>query len=342
VKRLLLYILITAIPAAADRVGQGAGISENNIAFAYTYLESYLRLCQAMTDCLQTDDQKKVLAEILDGMKQERALNPNQIGFKSQAKDGIFLIDGKVRIAMTYADSGAPIYFNLDQLYTKDGNGDVQGLSIQTAVALLVHEYGHHHGITDHDWLDILGQRVGHAMSPRVYSGILNPDRANVGYSSVYFDGESQAMYTQTVVTDGPNMYDLTPSIKARFKCPNYNNTPAVLTGLGLFGFTFTYPYNPKPSLVAYAKPYCRVIKNGVAITFSPPGFGVRVQLALIWDNDKKTWLLNPASMNPEQVICATEPLMCRWGAANTKRARLPYFNETQTQQEIPYALPQY
>src|SRR4051812_20165765 len=94
----IAVILAALVPLQthADRVGQGAGISENNIAYAYEYADLYLTLCLASNDCLETDEQKNIAGKILAALPMERKV-AGQIQFRPQRSDGFFMIDGKMR-----------------------------------------------------------------------------------------------------------------------------------------------------------------------------------------------------------------------------------------------------
>lgn len=68
---------------------------------------------------------------------------------------GFFLIDGKVRVAKTSNRLGDPIYLNTDIIDRE--------ISVPTAAAILVHEFGHQNGfrgIDSHSFLDKLGAKV--------------------------------------------------------------------------------------------------------------------------------------------------------------------------------------
>lgn len=311
-----IIVLISTLAmgaSAADRVGQGAGISENNIQFAYGYMDHYLRFCLASKDCAQDDKEKSVLEKILNALPSEYK-TAQQIVFKSHFKDGIFLIDGKVRVAKTFAEIGSQIYFNLDQLYTIK-SGVVEGISIQTAISLLVHEFGHHHGIVDHDWLDSLGQRVANMLSGKVHSNMLSPEKANIEATSIYFEPTDQLINsTQVMISDGPNLFDLGPQIQASFRCPPLKGRASELVGLTIWNLTWREMFGLTPTVVAFAKPFCRTPPD--TDVWTAKGYGVQIQVRVDFSSMESAWRLHPTHFYVRQVTCAEEPLMCGWGAA--------------------------
>lgn len=315
--KLIVAALFIGLPAHADKVGQGAGISENNIQFAYRYVDKYIQLCLAIKDCTEDGTQTDVLRKILASLNDERKTVP-QIGFKRTA-DGIFFVDGKLRAGLTWNYVGAPIYFNLDLIYTTDNQGRVSGITLQTALALLVHELGHHQGVLDHDWLDRLGQRVSRMLDGRLFSSLLGPDRPNITASYIYFDTQSPGpAFTELLVGDGTNLYDVSGDLQALPWCGNQGK----LTGLALWNFIWLDSNSASPTLLGFAKPYCL---NG-NVQFSPTGFGVQMKLALRW-TDKQVWELDPRSVAVGQATCATQPILCGAGWSQAELSRQKMFD---------------
>jgi len=304
-------ILLFAQAHAKDKVGQGAGVSESNILFAHTYIDLYLELCLSAKDCATDDRQREVLEKILGAMPEEKK-NTRQIVFKSHRKDGIFWVDGQVRIAKTFSEIGSTIYFNLDQLYSLDGDV-VVGLSIDRAVALLVHELGHHHGVRDHTWLDQLGQRVGRLLHGRIHSNILHPDRANIELTSIHFDPSvERPRSTQVLIRDDLSLYDLGNKIHSVFRCPDVGGVSSQLVGLTLWNFSWRAISSSEPVAIGFAMPHCQS-REGV---WSPRGFGVQIQTGLEWKAQERRWQLREDRFFVRQVTCADEPIVCGWDVA--------------------------
>ena len=281
---------------SADRretaLGQGAGIAENNLAFVYEYVDQYAKLCLAMNNCLENSAQADVLQKIVASMPEERRHAP-QIGFKSQIKDGIFFVDGKVRAGLTWPEVGAPIYFNLDEIYWTDSHNEVQGISLETAVQLLVHELGHHHGITNHDWLDHLGALVAHTLDGRVTANlVLSPDRTDVSATTIYFDPKTQqTSSTEVFLMDRSHLFDLSPTVLALPWCASWAGSK--LEGLELWNFIWLGGNSQTPRLVGYAKPFCRTPQGS---TWSLENFGVQIPIGVSWSQELG-WSINPKSV---------------------------------------------
>ena len=136
------------------------------------------------------------------------------------------MIDGQLRIAKTGDWVGSPIFLNLDLMYLKGANGQVQPLSFPDAVAILVHEMGHHHGVKDHQALDVLGAKVesllhGHIQEVDLGRGI----GRKITATSIDFDSDKS--YTQVLVTDGLQILDFSDVVKQKLLCPDTKQPPA-------------------------------------------------------------------------------------------------------------------
>ena len=291
--------------AHADRVGQAGGISENNIQFAYLHLEEYIRFCLALKDCTQNDWQRDVLERELAAQHLEHT-HAHQILFSWD--HNLFIIDKKERAAFTYNAVGEPIYFNLNQLYFPDHHGGTVGIDMHRAVALLVHEMGHHQGETDHDKLDELGERVGAVLDGRIFPVPLGPQRMDINITYIYFNFESGAPpFTQLILSDGPNYYDLTSDTQSHFQCPLVNGAPAKLVGMALWGFIWLNAGTVDPFAMGRAEPYCQ-LPNGSVL--AAPMFVVRIHTHLNWSKES-TWEFDPKGFVVQQTTCEEWKFMC-------------------------------
>lgn len=309
---LFFALLFCRTYAFADKVGQGAGLSENNIIFVYENIEKYLRFCLSSNDCVSSGSESEVLTRILDSMPEERKQSL-QVIFKSHRRDGIFWVDGQIRVAKTWDAVGAPIYFNLDMLYAVNKDGITTPITLPTALSLLVHEFGHHQGVRNHDWLDRLGARVSRVLLGHVHSNGLNPERSNVEVQWIDFNSSSRAEnQTQVLISDGHDLYDMTEEVGTNFQCPLIGGQPTQLVGLTLFNLSWKNLYSLTPQVVAFAKPYCQNVSSGNRNVWAPKGFGVHIGTRLDWTSDKG-WRLNPKGFSVQQVTCSIEPLMCGW-----------------------------
>lgn len=157
-KRLILLMALSigvtlwAVGAkAGGEVGNGDGRGENNIAFAFQNLSSYIDACLNAPRCGITDVERNLLTAIRGGLVHEGRLI--YISPRANPAEGARFSDGQPspRVAVTGDSIGTPIYINTDRL---------DDLEVPTAVSILIHELGHHHGVSDHAVLDALGTKV--------------------------------------------------------------------------------------------------------------------------------------------------------------------------------------
>lgn len=102
--------------------------------------------------CSISDSESTLISRIIHAVPNEHLATTIQ--FRSEATEpGFFLIDGQVRVAKTGDDVGSPVFINEDLILADQTD-------VRTAIAILVHELGHHHKIKDHQALDRLGAAV--------------------------------------------------------------------------------------------------------------------------------------------------------------------------------------
>lgn len=155
----ILFFISNAIWAGGF-VGNGAGIVEQNIQFAYTALTKFLDLCASNQKICELNQYEQVLVKKIDLIVKNNISNKDRISFISEKeRPGFFSTSDTEhhRIAKTGLTPNHPIYFNLDQLYSKDGKAL---LDLKSIVGILVHEVGHQTGEPDHRLLDILASKI--------------------------------------------------------------------------------------------------------------------------------------------------------------------------------------
>lgn len=199
--------------AGGGFVNNGGGLAEKNILYAYEKLDTYIQLCLKSNTCKLTAEQGSLLLQIARALPQER--QSKQIFFGSEKKTpGSFMIDGNVRVARTGDAIGSPIYINSDLLYTKGDGDSYDPVSIPEAVAILIHEMGHHHGFHGHDELDLLGVRVSLLLQQKFISTPLIPWSPNEISASV-LNTNLMNGFPQVLLTVGDEVLDVS-SIYAR------------------------------------------------------------------------------------------------------------------------------
>jgi hypothetical protein len=157
----MAILMCSSSAFAGKEGGNGGGSAEKNILFAKESLPRFIDLClSAKSACgISVGREEDLLKAIRDDLAVGR--ETGGFHFASEAEHpGMFMLDGKVRVARTGDDVGNPVAVNTDLIYTLDAQGHYVAMDIPMAVSVLVHEYGHHHRIKDCEFLDRLGTKV--------------------------------------------------------------------------------------------------------------------------------------------------------------------------------------
>lgn len=198
-----------------DLVNNGGGVAEKNVYYAYENMQRYLQLCLASSTCKLTNDQQALVRRIQASLPQER--NGSQLIFASEKKaPGTFMIDGQVRVAKTGSRIGSPIYINVDLLYSKTTDG-YEAMTIPEAVAVLVHEFGHHQGNFPHIELDIIGVRISQLIQQKTINTPLLPWSSFISASVLMSTALED--YPQLLLTVGDDVIDLSAEYKKSVYC---------------------------------------------------------------------------------------------------------------------------
>ncbi|MDG0815174.1 hypothetical protein [Bdellovibrio svalbardensis] len=163
-----------AFARGGDMVNNGGGIAEKNVFYAYEKLDKYILICLNSDACKLNERQKIVLRQILATLPREKSMQ--QLFFSSEKKmPGTYIIDGLVRVAKTGSEVGSPIYINSDLLYSRNEANSYDPVTIPEAVAILIHEMGHHQGSYSHEELDLIGVRASMLLQQKFISTPLIP-----------------------------------------------------------------------------------------------------------------------------------------------------------------------
>jgi hypothetical protein len=204
---ILLLSSLSSWAGGGGFVNNGGGLAEKNILYAYEKIETYVQLCLQSDSCKLTPSQRIILSSILQSLPQEKVAQ--QIIFGSERVDpGSFMIDGNVRVARTGDAIGSPIYINSDLLYSKNETGSYDSVTIPEAVAILVHEFGHHQGAHSHEELDFIGVRVSLQLQQKFISTPLVPWAASEISASVLNPG-SVSSFPQVLLSVGDDVLDV-------------------------------------------------------------------------------------------------------------------------------------
>jgi len=219
-----LLILLTALLSClsfargGDHVDNGGGIAEKNVLYAYNNLSKYLNLCIHAEGCKLSPKQKQLLKKIAESLPAEYQ-DKEQLKFLSEKKNpGFFIIDGEVKVAKTGDSIGSPIFVNTDLLFQKDADGTFIPTSLSEAVAILVHEFGHHHGNWSHDELDLIGVKTSLMLNQKVYSSPLIPWATDLQLTVVNYNVNNS--FPDVLLAIGEDLIDLSERYKKTVRCP--------------------------------------------------------------------------------------------------------------------------
>ncbi|AZZ35900.1 hypothetical protein CIK05_03515 [Bdellovibrio sp. qaytius] len=216
---LIMVLSTQSVFAGGDHVNNGGGLGEKNVMYAYEKLESYIKLCLASETCKLNPTQQAILQKIYLGLPQDK--NPNQLTFSSEKNNpGSFIIDGNVRVAKTGSAVGSQIVINADLLYNKNQSGSYEAMSIPEAVAVLVHEFGHHYGNFSHDVLDLIGVRVSLLLQSKVITTPLVPWMTDI--SMTVLNQDSTGSFPEVLLYVGNDIIDISRQYKAEIECVGF------------------------------------------------------------------------------------------------------------------------
>jgi hypothetical protein len=201
-----------------------ACLSKNEQVFlvAHDLLQRYLDLCtngavEMRELCPLNERETNMIDEIYGGLRWGR--ESGNIQFASEReRPGFFFIDGQVRIAKTGSAEGDPIFINQDII---NASSD---LNTATALAILVHEYGHHYNEMEHQWLDQLGAKIKSLAQHFTYALDLGATKAleifNFSIVQGWMPIGSLEAISSQIVWDGYDYVDISSAIYSKI-CTN-------------------------------------------------------------------------------------------------------------------------
>lgn len=226
-KMMFAALAVTALSTNAfarrggDDVGNGGGLAEQNFVVALENLEKYAQICLDLDACQLNDSQRAVLRDIIETASVARDLDKPLIFVSEKQEPGTFILNGEMKVAKTGLKPGTPIYINTDMIYSKNIFGLVEPLSISQAVAVLVHELGHHVSKLSHSELDLIGVRVSLMLQNHVQTTPVLPWSPDISATIVQSPkGES---FPQILLRVGDMLWDLGPAFKTSVFCPKFN-----------------------------------------------------------------------------------------------------------------------
>ncbi len=148
-------------------------------------------------------------------MPTEFVRNVNLVKFETDPKPEMFMMDGAMRMAVTGSSIGSSIHVNVPMLYITSPvpyvspilPKPVPRLDYAGAVAMLIHEFAHHHGVRNHADADRLGGKVAAFLMRK--RQVL--EQVGLIYTRVMI--HQSLPYDQILVQRGEDMVDVTDSV---------------------------------------------------------------------------------------------------------------------------------
>ncbi|MGZ3771578.1 MAG: hypothetical protein ACXVCP_18620 [Bdellovibrio sp.] len=229
---LLLSTHLKAFQGGGSDAGNGGGLAEKNLIFAYDNLSTFLTLCLEPDHCTLKADERILLEKILNAFPQEQKTELQFIS--SKEKPDFFILEGQPKIAKTGNKIGDIIYINQEMLYPLNGKGEYQVIDVPMAAMILIHELGHHHGVIDHNKLDQLGNRVAnflyaHSLKAEFWNG--NAALITYQLNRVHSDEDKKKLeyFDQVTLQINSELFNLSKDIKNKIHCPNLSTEPVGL-----------------------------------------------------------------------------------------------------------------
>lgn len=270
IQKILGILLLIGLPfcvfaRGGDHINNGGGLAEKNVLLALMNLEKYIQTCLNVESCRVTDAERSLLQQIVATLPQERNFaDLIRFGGEKEAK-GWFIINGEVKLAKTGRTIGSPIYVNTDLLYSKNSAGVYEPLSLPQAVAMLVHEFGHHHGEVSHTVLDVLGLKVSSHLGRLIYSTPLLPLQDQVSLR-VLNGVESTNVFPETLLYVSEEVLDLSATLKDRVRCA------VVSLPFGIGPLDFTIPGDAPKAVMLHNLHWKSISDQNDKTTFEAEG----------------------------------------------------------------------
>jgi hypothetical protein len=219
----LLFVLALTVTAARSTragtiVGNGAGLVEQNIFYAYDNLPKAIDSCMSVPAiCPLTAQDSTVLTSISQIARQNSTLKQRLDFVSETTSPGYFDTGlGQVhRIAKTELHPGSLISINRDLLYLQNG---LPALDIPAITAILIHELGHQGGILDHDYLDDLGARVRSVLQSELFVLSYKVPSGELSIQSMNYSGLSST--ADLYFSDGSDPTALHSFVARAAHCP--------------------------------------------------------------------------------------------------------------------------
>ena len=313
------FLVLTASVAGANDKGNGGGTAEKNLLFAYSNLGSFIELCQCAPSVCKIDNAVTFL--LLNDIKlslTEHSETAELIFDSEMQHPGMFMIDGKIRVAKTGISPGSPIYINSDLLYSQDANGQYTAMDIPMAASVLVHELGHHQKILDHDLLDRVGTVIQLFLMHRIQQigwNPMDPMATDAYQASAIGLGGQPNTFDQLLISDTQGLTNLTEFLKSKVSCVGYPD--AVLSGFVIKNLNWGWGGSANQGTMLFETPLRFWLVPICKVPGSPAGEFVgrqaaEITLTLVFQFDLNArFTLLPEQTQFKSIVCSENPGQC-------------------------------
>jgi hypothetical protein len=313
---LLIFLLMSSFSSstwAGEEVGNGGGIAENNVLFAYRNMGKYIQYCLSLKSCQADEEERDILASILESLPEEYQ-NKNQVRLLSGRKYPHIFRDNfeNDRFAVTGSKVGSVIYVNKDRLYQNSG-GRITHTSLLQAISMLIHEFGHHHGVQNHVWLNALGARVARVMDANIIQVPLGPKAKNIIARVVQTNDPGENFsFDNVMLSDGDKYFDLASIFSQTTSCPVVDSEILELIGLSIWQPHWARYRSPAPYLKGDIIFYCQSPSTEKVYIFDGNTFSLFPTFKL--SREGKTLIKN---IRFRYTTCSQDPIGCQLRRAN-------------------------
>jgi hypothetical protein len=198
-------------------VGNGAGLVEQNVFFAYQSLGKAMEDCLFLQALCGVSPREQALLKAIQSLQQRFPANEERLQFLSGKENPGFFDTApgqSHRIAKTGLLAGDTIYFNSDLLYTSTGQ---PALDLPAIYALLTHELGHQTGNPDHGELDRLGAKLRGFFQSRIQQMRYDSEVFSVSFQIINFAARSSK--AEFLLNDEDQAHSLMNMLNLRSAC---------------------------------------------------------------------------------------------------------------------------
>ncbi len=226
-------------PRGGDELNNGAGLGERIVLYAFNKIPLFIDLCLRSESCHVNDKETTILKSIRSSSAKELEQEA-PVRFDSEKKNtGFFMIDGELKVAKTGDHVGSPIYVNTDLLYAVEIKNRLEPISINEAIAIMIHELGHHHGNFTHAELDYLGVKVGAISQNHIQTTPLMPYTKRV--AAVVLNELKEKSFPVVLLYVHDEIVEVSQAFRKAIKCPGIH-IPTPIGGLPDLGVSLGKP----------------------------------------------------------------------------------------------------